>query len=168
MDGFIIAIATKDKSSEDLITFGMEETDNEGINDKALITHFDIFFNTIDKDVKQKSGGMLAKVEIQGKILKAPVLMKKFSKLSEWAHDRRAETTYRNICIGIKSSADAFQAVYTLKNVFVVDYREIYELHEDQDRFELRLTQRENNMDKIEIFSDWPNDWEWTRKKEQN
>ncbi len=169
MHGFKIAIATKDKAPEDLISMGTdiiaisesrESDDAEG----SVIEYVDIFFDTTDNNVKQKSGSMLAKVEIRGKIPQAPELMKKFRKLSEWAHDRSAETTYRDICIAVKASDTSYQVVYTLKNVFVVDYREVYEANEGNDRFELRLTQRENNMDKIDIVSDWPTDWEWARK----
>lgn len=169
MHGFKIAIATKDKTPEDLISIGRDIIDGgDDSNDAeaSVIKSVDIFFDTTDNDVKQKSGSMLAKVEIKGDIPQDPALMKKFRKLSEWAHDRSAETAYRDLCIAVKSAEDSFQVVYTLKNVFVVDYREIYvyEGGEETDRFELRMTQRENNMDKIEILSDWPADWEWARK----
>lgn len=171
MHGFKIAIATKDKAPEDLITMGTDIIASEPQSEMddaeaSIIDYVDIFFDTTDNDVKQKSGSMLAKVEIRGNIPQAPELMKKFRKLSEWAHDRSAETTYRDICIAVKSAENSFQVVYTLKNVFVVDYREIYKAsaEEGSDRFELRLTQRDNNMDKIDIVSDWPTDWEWARK----
>ena len=170
MHGFKIAIATKDKAPEDLISIGTDIINNGNESDSdeeaSIIDYVDIFFNTTDDKVKQKSGSMLAKVEIRGKIRQAPELMKKFRKLSEWAHDRSSDTQYRDICIGVKSANDKFQVVYTLKNVFVVDYREIYtdKSEDGSDRFELRMTQRENNMDKIDIVSDWPADWEWARK----
>ena len=51
-----------------------------------------------------------------------------------------------------------------IKNVFVVDYKESYALTDEQDKFELRLTQRENNLDKIEILSNWPSDQKFGRK----
>ena len=170
MDGFKIAIATKDGELGDLISIGTDlfdpHLDAEGSTDEdSAIESAEIFFDTTDDDVRQKSGSMLAKIEIKGKILKGkPVLMKKLSKLSEWAHDRRAETTYRDICIGVKSGEDSFQVVYVIKNVFVVDYKESYALTDEQDKFELRLTQRENNLDKIEILSNWPSDQKFGRK----
>lgn len=169
MHGFKIAIATKDKTPEDLISIGTDiVADDAGENDDeaSIIDYVDIFFDTTDNNVKQKSGSMLAKVEIRGKIPQNPLLMKKFRKLSEWAHDQSAESQYRDICIAVKSAKDSFQVVYALKNIFVVDYREIYKSSSEpgSDRFELRMTQRENNMDKIDIVSDWPSDWEWARK----
>ena len=116
MHGFKIAIATKDKAPEDLITMGTDiianETQGEMEDAEAsIIDYVDIFFDTTDNDVKQKSGSMLAKVEIRGNIPQAPELMKKFRKLSEWAHDRSAETTYRDICIAVKSAENSFQVV---------------------------------------------------------
>ncbi len=173
MNGFRIAVATKDKTQEDLIILGTdkkgdgEESSNDIYGDEAsVIQSVDIFFDTTDNNVKQKSGSMLARVEIKGKIPKTnPKLMKMFRKISEWSHDRKAETQYRNICIAIKDSDNSFHAVYKIENVFVVDYREVYRLDDEgKDEFELRLTQRENNMDKIDILSDWPANWEWARK----
>ena len=138
--------------------------DDGNAAEATVIQAVDIFFDTTDNDVKQKSGSMLAKVEIKGDIPQDPALMKKFRKLSEWAHDRSAETAYRDLCIAVKSAENSFQVVYTLKEIFVVDYKEIYGLGEGKDHFELRLTQRENNMDKIDVLSDWPAEWEWARK----
>ena len=166
MHGFKIAIATKDQTPEDLISIGTDinEQDND---ESSVIESAEIFLDTIDDNVKQKSGSMLAKVTIKGKIPQAPELMKKFRKLSEWARDRK-EAAYRDICIAVKSAEDSFQVVYTLKEVFVVDYKEFYfstsGSTEAHDRFELKLTQRENNMNKIDVLSDWPSDWEWVRK----
>ena len=174
MKGFKIAIATKDKAPEDLILIGKDiedkyDADDLNSDEEATIEKIDIFFDTIDDNVKKKSGGMLAKIEIKGKIPKNPEFMKKFRKLSEWTRDNSSETQYRDICIGVKSDKDRFQVVYSIKNVFVVDYREVYVIDdkntdENYDRFELYLTQEQNNMDKIDIVSDWPTDWEWARK----
>lgn len=173
MDGFKIAIATKDGELGDLISIGTdlvdtdldtEDSTNEN-NEKTVIQSVEIFFDTTDDEVRQKSGSMLAKIEIKGEIVQEnPVLMKKLSKLSEWAHDRRAETTYRDICIGVRGSSNSFQVVYVIKNVFVVDYKESYVAPKGEDKFELHLTQRENNLDKIEILSNWPSDQKFGRK----
>lgn len=169
MHGFKIVIATQDKSQEDLISLGKdiissEQGDENAVDETSIIKTVDILFDTVDNDVKMKSGSMLAKIKIQGTIPQEPALMKKFRKLSEWAHDRSAETSYRDICIAVKSAENIFQVVYTLKNVFVVDYQETYNLGQENDFFELSLTQKENNMDKIDILSDWPSDWNWARK----
>lgn len=169
MKGFKIAIATKDKDLEDLIVIGTDITgdDHGSESDKSeasMIESVDVFFDTVDNDVKTKQDSMLAKVTIKGKITDTPALTKKLRKLSEWAYDYNSETIYRDICIAVKASGTDFQVVYTLKSVFVVDYKELYGVGKDMDRFELRLTQRENHMDEIEILSDWPADWEWARK----
>ena len=176
MNGFKIAIATKDRAPEDLILIGKDidvQYDPENIIEveDSVIENVDIFFDTTDDNVEQKSGGMLAKIEIKGKIPNKPELMKKFRKLSEWARDNESDTQYRDICIGIKAAKDSFQCVYSIKSVFVVDYREVYVLdgtkYKDKslyDKFELYLTQEQNNMDKIDILSDWPTDWGWARK----
>ena len=171
MHGFKIAVATKDKALEDLISFGTDITssgdDSEQDSDESsVIDSAEIFFDTLDDNVKQKSGSMLARITIAGNVPQNPKFMKKFRKLTEWTRDKTSETQYRDICIAIKSSETAFQVVYTFKEVFVLDYKEIYtsKSGEGSDRFELKLTQRENNMNKIDILSDWPSDWEWARK----
>ena len=169
MNGFKIAIATKDKEREDLILMGTDADPkyDPDVHDKStqtsIIDSVDIFFNTIDNNAKNKSSGMQAKIEIKGKIPGSPELMRTFQKLSEWARDDTYDTQNRNICIGIKANNDRFQVVYSIKNVFVFNYREIYSKAND-DRFELYLTQEEGNMDKIEIFKDWPSEWDWARK----
>lgn len=168
MNGFKIAIATKDKEREDLILMGRDADPkyNPDVPDMSaqtsIIESVDIFFNTIDNNAKNKSSGMQAKIEIKGKIPALPELMRTFLKLSEWARDDTYDTQNRNICIGIKAKDDKFQVVYSIKNVFVVNYREIYS--KDGDRYELYLTQEEGNMDKIEILKDWPREWDWARK----
>lgn len=160
MDGFKIAIATKDGDQEDLILIGAEESTEE----RTMIDSVEIFFDTTDDNVRSKSSSMLAKIEIKGKISDEIAMMKKLRKLSEWAHDRSSDTAYRDVCIGMKAKEDIYQVVYTLKNVFVVDYKENYTLSEAGSCFELRLTQRENNMDNIEILSDWPSDPKFGQK----
>ena len=175
MMGFMVAIATKNKTKDELILIGTdinaENNETDGNSEATIINNVDIFFDTIDNNVKQKSGGMLARVTIKGEILpeaKADIV-KKLRKISEWARDRSVETTYRDLCVGVKAAHDRFQVVYVVKNVFVVDYREVYVGDGDhgssgQDRFELYLTQRENNLDNISVLTDWPKDWEWARK----
>jgi len=168
MHGFKIAIATKDGEAGDLISIGTgfdgeDSSAENGANESTVIKTVDISFDTVDNNVKRKSGSMLAKIEIKGEILGGAGLRTKYEKLSEWAHDRSADTTYRDICIAVKADGDTYQVVYVIKNVFVVDYKEIYvcdgNVHdEEKDRFELRLTQMENNLDKIDILSSWPSD----------
>jgi hypothetical protein len=167
MHGFKIAIATKDGEAGDLISIGTgiggeDSSAENGANESTVIKTVDISFDTVDNNVKRKSGSMLAKIEIKGEILGGAGLRTKYEKLSEWAHDRSADTAYRDICIAVKADADTFQVVYVIKNVFVVDYKEVYVCdgneNEEKDRFDLSLTQMENNLDKIEILSSWPSD----------
>lgn len=176
MHGFKIAIATEDKVPEDLICIGTDlqgvvQDDEDISKEEKVIESVDIFFDTVDNDVREKSSSMLAKIVIKGKISKAAGLTKKLRKISEWAHDCSSETMYRDICIAVKETATSFQVVYVFKKVFVVDYKEIYECDgiggsnsKAQDGFELRLTQLENNLHKIDVLSDWPAEWEWARK----
>lgn len=173
MNGFKIVIATKEREPEDLILIGQDidaqyDPESQETDEPTIIEHVEIFLDTIDDNVKKKSGGMLAKIVIKGTIPQNPALMKKFRKLSEWARDNDG-TQYRDICIGIRSDKATFQSVYSVKNVFVVDYREVYVLDGKKDegnatRFELYLTQEQNNLQEIDILSDWPADWEWARK----
>ena len=80
MDGFKIAIATKDGELGDLISIGTDlsdpHSDAEGSTDEdSAIESAEIFFDTTDDDVRQKSGSMLAKIEIKGKILKGKLCL---------------------------------------------------------------------------------------------
>ena len=171
MHGFKIAIATRDGDQSNLITIGTDIGDNQddGSEEEAtMIESVEIFFDTTDNNVRQKTGSMLAKIEFKGKIPKAPGLTTKLQQLSEWAHDRSSETSYRDICIAVKAVSDKFQIVYTIKNVFVVDYKEVYVCDgsggDEKDHFELRLTQKENHLDKIDISRHWPTDGNFGRK----
>ncbi|MDO5296539.1 MAG: hypothetical protein Q4F00_07910 [bacterium] len=172
MKGFKIAVATSDKA--DVILFGKDikpEFDTGVVVDeeKSLIESVEVFLDTIDDNVMQKSGGMLAKIVIKGKIPENRELASKFKKFSEWARDNSSESQNRDICIGIKADDNNFQCVYYIKKVFVVDYREVYVLDGAKkdgayDRFELYLTQVQDNMDKFEIFGDWPSEFDGVRK----
>lgn len=160
---FMLAIATEDKAPEDLILIGRDPNDaNEDHAEDDTIEQVEIFFDTIDDNALQRSDNMLAKVQIVGKISENSDFMSKLRKLSDWARDRSSETTYRNICIGIKASSNKFQMVYSMKKMFVVDYKENYG---SDNKFTLNLTQRANNLNKIETSSDWTPDWEWVRQK---
>ncbi len=164
---FMLAIATEDRAPEDLILIGKDPNDaNQDNAEDDTIEDVEIFFDTIDENALQRSDNMLAKVQIVGKIAEDNdfEFMRKLRKLSDWARDHSAETTYRNVCIGIKGSSNKFQMVYTMKKMFVVDYKENYG-NGKKNVFTLNLTQRANNLNKIETGSDWPQEWDWVRQK---
>ena len=112
----------------------------------------EIFFDTIDNDVRQKAGGMLAKIKIIGEIKEST--QKSLVELFNWSKELGGDKWYRKVEIKILSGGE-LKRNYSFENMFVVDYKEIYKVSGTQDReqFELYLTQQENNFKDIETYA---------------
>lgn len=118
---------------------------------QSFITGLDIFLDTIDDHVRQKAGGMLAKVAVFGKIddLIQPQLMELFN----WAKELNGSKWYRQLEITIFEGGE-IKRNYIFPDMFVVDYKENYRVtgSNSDDTFALYLTQKENNFKTIETF----------------
>ena len=170
MKGIKIAIGTQDQDRDSLIVIGKDisaEFDAAMVDsvEASVIKSVEVFLDTVDDNVRHKSGSMVAKIIIKGEIPTKSVFRNKFRKLSEWSRDGGEDTQYRNICIGIRDADKSFMCVYSISRVFVVDYREKYLTDDNiKSEFELYLNQEQDNLDKIFIDNDWPKAWDWARK----
>ena len=123
----------------------------EVVNSQNLISGVDIFFDTIDNDVRQKATGMLAKITIYGKIDES--IQEELIKIFNWSKELNGNAWYRDLEIKIYEGGET-KRNYIFPNMFVLDYKEIYRVSGSNanDTFELYLTQKENNFDKIDTF----------------
>lgn len=129
----------------------IEIGDASAVNNQDLIKSVDIFFDTIDDDVRQKASGMLAKITIGGKIDIG--IQSELMKIFEWSKALESDKWYRDLEIVIYEGGTTVRN-YIIPSVFVVDYKEMYRVSgtNANDEFELKLTQKQNNFDKIETF----------------
>ena len=126
--------------------------------EKSLITDIKIHLDTINDNVSEKAMGMLAKIAVKGIISNSEAAKKKYIDLFKWSKSLSRNQWYRSLVI--KSYVDGTQDVhrtYQFDNVFVVDYIEEYSTttaNNDgkKDRFELYLTQKENNLQNIDTY----------------
>lgn len=117
------------------------------------ITSVDVAFVTVNKDVVNKSSGMLAKATITGRI--KPEDTNTCLALFKWAKDFKAKSQYRQVSIEVGEADDSIYRKYDLGKMFVVDYIEQYVSNKDENQtgqFELKLTQQDDNWDCVESF----------------
>ena len=136
------------------IIIGNEENTNDAEN--SVINKVIIHMDTIDDDTNTKSGQMLARVQIEGKIPKDQKLKKIYEKLADffaWSIDNNS-TTYRKVTIKVNNNDGEKLREYVFENLFVRDYQEIYDSTSgDKDGiFKIDLTQRENELHTINVL----------------
>ena len=100
---------------------------------------------------------MLSKIHIEGKISKDTTVVNIYDKLRDfflWSIDYDGSTTYRKVTINVKATGDKKLRGYEFENLFVSDYKEIYDRTDgDKDgTFCLDLIQRENELHTIQVF----------------
>lgn len=123
-----------------------DDTENQN-----FITGLDIHIDTIDDKVRQKAGGMLAKITILGKVDNS--IQKQLIDIFNWSKELSGDKWYRNLEIKLFEGGST-KRTYIFENMFVVDYKELYRVtgSNSDDTFELYLTQKENNFKTIETF----------------
>lgn len=118
------------------------------------ITNAEVFMDTINDNVENKSSGMLAKLTLKGKIREKDSAI--FIDLFNWSKDFRGKTQYRKVEMTVGSAEDTIYRRYEFGKMFVVDYKEIYVSDKNQNQtgeFELNLTQQDDNWDSVDSFS---------------
>ena len=124
--------------------------------DKNTIKKVDIIFDTIDENVYSKGAGMLARLTIEGDIKDDGSNMEQVMGLFNWAKSEESEEQYRTVEVEIWNSTTRHR-VYNFERMFVVDYEEIFDSSgstnsQEATKFILKLTQQENNFDKVKTF----------------
>ena len=134
------------------IPFGHKEEKS----DKNTIKKVDIIFDTIDENVYSKGAGMLARLTIEGDIKDDGSNMEQVRGLFNWAKSEESEEQYRTVEVEIWNNTTRHR-VYIFERMFVVDYEEIFDSSgstnsQEATKFILKLTQQENNFEKIKTF----------------
>lgn len=149
---YIVKIITP---GDDKSIIELGKTEQEENNQGNCLTDVNIYLDTIDNDTKQKSLGMLAKIEVFGKIYEGEKLKSMYKALFDWAKSLDKSQWYKTVEIEIKDDGgqDTFRK-YHFENIFVVDYKEFYGKNNDrkEDHFELFMKQKENGFKSIETF----------------
>ena len=131
------------------ILFGHSEAD------KNTIKKVDIMFDTIDDDVYSKGAGMLARMTVEGDIKTDGSNTDCLMGLFNWAKSEKSEEQYRTVEVEVWEKTTRLR-VCNFEKMFVVDYEEIYDSSsknsQDATKFILKLTQQENNFDKVKTF----------------
>lgn len=114
-----------------------------------------IWFDTIDDKVLTKSSGVLAKIEIKGRIDEENP--EPYLEMFNWAKDFKTKTLYRKVDLKVYSGTDDADLYrhYEYGKMFVVDYQETYAASQDQEQngsFTLLLTQKDGNWDDVLSF----------------
>lgn len=121
---------------------------------KEQITGAEVFMDTINDNVENKSSGMLAKLTLSGKIREQDSAI--FIELFNWSKDFKAKTQYRKVEMAVGGAEDTIYRSYEFGKMFVVDYKETYAADKNQNQtgeFELKLTQQDDNWESVDSFS---------------
>ena len=146
---YLVNITSEDGN---VIELGKKVDDS---NQSNMITDVEIFLDMSDENSRQKSLGMLAKIKICGKILDDSAESKKTcNALFNWAKSLDKNQWYREVVVEIRTDATNTFRTYHFEKMFVVDYKENYSTADrtNEATFELKLTQQENWLHKIETY----------------
>lgn len=120
---------------------------------KEQVTGAEVFMDTVNDDVENKSGGMLAKLTLSGKIREqdSAILIELF----KWSKDFKGKSQYRKVEMEVGAAEDTICRRYEFGKMFVVDYKEIYTDKNDGNQigtFVMNLTQQGDNWDSVDSF----------------
>lgn len=138
------------------IVIGNGEDDNNKENN--VITKAIVHIDTLDDNTNTKSEQLLARIKIEGKIPKDKTLAgfveNQLREIFKWSVDCVGDTTYRKVTLEVMEKGNVSKRKFVFENVFVRDYVEEYDSSAgDKDgTFKLDLTQRENELNTIEII----------------
>ena len=124
-----------------------------GDEEKKLLTNVEVHMDTVDENVKQRANAILARVKIVGNLDK--ILAERAKKIFDWAINYNDDAWYKDVEIEMSTSATVSVPIrtYIIPNMFVVDYKETYNAEGESSHFELYLTQKDGNMQKIKNFN---------------
>lgn len=120
-----------------------------------------VLMNTIDNNVMNRSNGVLAQLEVAGRIDEDNTST--FLDLFRWSKDFNSKTQYRKVELFIyKGDNEDCYRHYEFGKMFVVDYNEEYysggsknssgKRRPEYGEFTLSLTQKDDNWDTVESF----------------
>ncbi len=130
-----------------VITSDKEEINIGGDN----IDSVEFLVDTIDENVKDRSENVMNKVTIKGKI--TPELKVETRKLLIWSLSKRSEEIYRKVEVTIRVNETNRVRKYVMNKVFCLDYKETFNNGGRDSEYELKFSQRKDNLKEIEIIS---------------
>ncbi len=114
------------------------------------ISSVEFFVDTIDENVKDRSEDVVNKVTITGNITEEIKAATK--ELLLWSLATKSEEIYRKIEITIRINQDVRVRKYMMDKVFCLDYKEKFVNGGANSTFELKLSQRKDNLDGISVI----------------
>ena len=111
------------------------------------INSVEFFVDTIDENVKDRSEDVVNKVTVTGTITEE---IKAATKdLLLWSLATKSEEIYRSAEITIRINDTTRVRKYTMDKVFCLDYKETFIKSEGNSNFELKFSQRKDNLEGI-------------------
>lgn len=111
------------------------------------INSVEFFVDTIDENVKDRSEDVVNKVTVTGTITEE---IKAATKdLLLWSLATKSEEIYRSAEITIRINDTTRVRKYTMDKVFCLDYKETFIKGEGNSNFELKFSQRKDNLEGI-------------------
>lgn len=151
-----------------MITYELTIESSDGdpivIDDEGIITSAEVAFDTVNDKTQKKSNAILARMTICGNSDtggkdkdRNKKLNKSLIAISEWARDLENETTYRKVTLTVRTDkGNDVLRTYEIPDMFVCDYVERYEIASadgnDRFKFELKLTQLQNELENVHIY----------------
>lgn len=115
--------------------------------DSNNITSVEFIVDTIDENVKDRSEDIVNKVIIVGSI--SDEIKAATKDLLLWSLAKKREDIYRSAEITIRINETTRVRKYTMDRVFCLDYREKFINGGDNCTFELKFSQRKDNLEGI-------------------
>lgn len=112
-----------------------------------------VILRTVNFGTQKKSNAILMMMKIDGII--DETTNDSLLKISEWARDLNATTTYRKVTLTVKSDdTGKILRTYEVPYMFVDDYEELYGSPEDklEAHFELKISQSENRLKEFNTY----------------
>lgn len=118
--------------------------------DSKSITSVEFFVDTVDENVKDRSEDIVNKLTIKGSI--SEEIKAATKDLLLWSLATKSEEIYRNAEITIRINETARVRRYTMNKVFCLDYKETFINGGENSTFELKFSQRKDNMEGISVI----------------
>ncbi len=135
---------------EEGIGFEIKITQNGGGEiyiDSNNITSVEFLVDTVDENVKDRSEDVVNKVTIIGSI--SEEIKEATKDLLLWSLATKSEEIYRSAEVTIRINKTTRVRKYTMDKVFCLDYKEMFINGGGNSTFELKFSQRKDNMEGI-------------------
>lgn len=123
---------------------------NEIYLDDKAVSSVEFFVDTIDENVKDRSEDVVNKVIVTGKLSEENKTATR--DLLKWSLATKSGEVYRSAEITIRINKTTQVRIYKMDKVFCLDYREKFVNGANDSEFELKFSQRKDNMESIKVI----------------